>query len=279
MNHSPTIARRATLLFVAVACFAQQSPEFEAASIKINSSGASGAGLGFPPGRLTATNVPMRVVVSFAYGIQDSKLVGGPDWLSTVRYDVVATAQGAPPPDQIRLMVQAMLADRLKLAVHREKREAQIYELVPAKSGLKLETSAAGSCQVVDRDHPPAPRTAGTPPPRYCGNMGLGPGQINGWGVPTVRLAEALSNMLGRTVIDKTGAAGNYNIVFRFTPDQAIMPNMAGPANPGNAPAASDPANPDIFTALQEQLGLKLDSARGEVEMLVVDHVERPSEN
>jgi uncharacterized protein (TIGR03435 family) len=231
------------------------------------------------PGAADTTNVPMRVLLGFAYNLQDSRVIGGPDWLGTIRFDVAAKAEGSPPADQIRLMVQSMLADRLKLAVHREKRETQVYEMTAAKSGLKLEPAAAGSCQILDRDHPPAPPAAGTPPPRYCGNMGLGPGEINGWGVPMARFADALSAMLGRTVVDKTNATGSYNIIFRFTPDQATMPNMAAPGRPGDSPAAPESVSPNIFTALQEQLGLKVDSAKGEVEMMVIDHVERPSEN
>lgn len=279
MNHPVRISLYAAIPLIAVACFAQQSPEFEAASIKMNLSGASGAGVALPTGRLVATNVPMRVLLRFAYNVQDSRVLGAPDWLGTLRYDVTAKAEGSPPPDQIRLMVRSMLADRLRLVVHREKRETQIYEMTAAKGGLKLEPSSAGSCQIVDRDHPPAPPSAATPPPRYCGNVGLGPGQINGWGVPMTRFADALSDMLGRTVVDKTGAVGNFDIIFRFTPDQAMMPNMAGPLRPGDTPEGLDLVSPNIFTALQEQLGLKVASAKGEAEMLVIDHVERPSEN
>jgi uncharacterized protein (TIGR03435 family) len=196
MNLSTMSSACVAVVLLAVACFAQQPPRFEAASIKLNSSGASAAGVALPPGRLAATNVPMRVLLGFAYNLQDSRVIGGPDWLGTVRFDVAAKAEGSPPPDQIRLMVQSMLADRLKLAVHREKRETQVYEMTAAKSGPKLEPATAGSCQILDRDHAPAPPPAGTPPPRYCGNMGLGPGEINGWGVPMARFADALSAML-----------------------------------------------------------------------------------
>lgn len=267
----------AGILLFASACLAQQPPDFEAASIKLNTTGLATAGLGLPPGRLIATNVPIGVLVTFAYRLQDSQMTGAPDWVNTIRYNVEAKAEGTPTPDQIRLMVRSMLADRLKMAVHRETREAQVYDLVPAKGGLKLKPTAAGSCQIVDRDHPPVPPTPGTPPP--CGRMGLGPGQINGWGMPMASFAQPLSNFLGRPVTDKTGAPGNYDIALRFAMDQSISPNMAGPPGAVDALPPPDPAAPNIFIAVEEQLGLKLESARGQTEVLVIDHIERPTEN
>jgi uncharacterized protein (TIGR03435 family) len=221
----------------------------------------------------------MGLLIVFAYRIQRSQLSGAPDWLSTESYNVEAKADGASSPDEIRLMVRSMLADRLKLAVHRETREAQVYDLVPAKAGLKLTPAAPGSCQNFDRDHPPAPGTPTATPIHFCGNLGLGSGEINAWGVPMASFAQGLSNFLGRPVIDKTGASGNYNFVFRFAMDQAISPTMAGPPRASDAPAPPDPASPNIFSALEEQLGMKVESAKGQIEMLVIDHAERPSEN
>lgn len=262
------------ILLIAVTCLAQQPPEFEVASIKLNTSGAAAAGAALPPGRLVVTNLPLRFLVEFAYNIPGSKVVGGPDWLRTVRYNVEAKAVGTPSVAQLRLMVQSMLADRLKLAAYREKREAQIYEMILAKSGLKLTPAASGSCRPLD-----TPLTPGSPPIQDCGQMGLGPGQFNAWGIPMASFASSLSGILGRTVVDRTGVAGNYNIIFRFAMDQSIAPEVAGPPGAADASAPPDPTSPNIFVALEEQLGLKAESAKGQVEMLVIDHAERPTEN
>ena len=254
-------------------------PEFEVASIKFNKGAGRGGMMQMPPGgRLNVTNMPLRVLLANAYNIKDSQIVGAPEWLGTERYDIAAKAEGNASQDQPRLMLQSLFADRLKLAVHRETKESQVYELTPVKGGLKLTPSTSGSCRTFDRDHPPAPPTSGTPVPN-CGNMGMTRGQINGWGVPMTRVVDVLSTLLGRTVIDKTGATGTYNIHLEFTPDQATAGGPFAPGGPGGDAPPPDSASPNIFTVLQEQLGIKVDSGKSQVEILVIDHVERPSEN
>jgi uncharacterized protein (TIGR03435 family) len=274
-----TTAAAFLCLLPAVWAQAPARPAFEVASIKLDNSGGRGGRIEMPPnGRLTVTNVPIRVLITNAYNIKDSQLIGAPDWVNNDRYDISAKAEGNMSQDQMRLMLQSLFADRLKLAVHRETKEAQVYELTPAKGGLKLTRTTETNCVKFDRDHPPPPPTPGGPMPNICSNVGMSRGQINAWGVPMDRFVDVLSNLLGRNIIDKTGATGNYNFHVEFTPDQATAGGPFGPGGPGDAPPP-DSAGPNIFTALQEQLGIKADSAKGQVEMLVIDQVERPSEN
>jgi bla regulator protein blaR1 len=258
-------------------------PEFEVASIKLDPSGGRGGRIEMPPGgRFNLTNVPLQFLITFGYNIKDNQIAGAPSWLNTDRYDVAARADGNASQDQLRLMAQSLLADRMKLAMHHETRELTVYELTPAKGGLKLTPSTESNCTKFDRDHPPPPPTPGGPMPNICGNVGMTRGLISAYGVPITRLVDLLSNLLGRPVVDKTGASGTYNLRVEFTPDQATGDGpfgAGGPGGPGGDAPPPDSASPNIFTALQEQLGIKADSAKGQVEMLVIDHVERPSEN
>jgi uncharacterized protein (TIGR03435 family) len=256
-------------------------PEFEVASVKPNTGGGRGMRLMRQPGgRMVAENVPTRTLITFAYDMQDYQILGGPPWIASDTFDITAKAAGEVPPEQMRLMMQSLLADRFRLAVHRETKEGPVYNLTPSKGGLKL-TDSAGNCVVMDRTNPPPPPPPGTPLPKYCGMVNISRSEINIYGSPMAQLVQILGTILGRAVVDKTGATGSYNFHLEFTPDQATTGGPFGQPGPGapiNAPPP-DSASPNIFTALQEQLGIKADSARGQVEMLVIDHLERPSEN
>ncbi|MGA8593910.1 MAG: TIGR03435 family protein [Bryobacteraceae bacterium] len=267
----------------------QEHPAFEVASIKPAKSGTPFVGIRSVPGsgRFTASNVSIRMLITMAYKLQPFQLEGGPAWLASDRYDIEATPERTGNDDsakqqhvdfeqqfeQQRLRIQALLEDRCKLKFHRETRELPIYALVVAKNGPKLKPSE-------QKKHAPM--------------MGIGRGRLEGQGVKLSFLADALSHQLDRTVLDKTGLTGNYDIKLEYTPDQSQGgPGFGGPpgegpgpgAGPGPGPMGKDtPAPPDsngpsIFTALQEQLGLKLESQKGPVEILVIDHVEKPSEN
>ena len=238
-------------------------PVFEAATVKLNKSGSSSSDSDFDNGRYTATNIALKnLMIHNAYGIPESRILGGPKWLVSERFDIEAKADSSVVEqmltlsrDQRKLQIQAMfqqlLADRFKLSVHWETRELPVYALVAAKNGPKL--------------------TAATQP---------GSGTSSSNGVFTARgmtlaeiaqsLTQELATDLGRVVIDRTGITGRYDVALKWTPD------TAGAADNGTE---NNSYGPSIFTAIQEQLGLKLESAKGPVQVLVIDHVEMPSGN
>ena len=173
-----------------------------------------------------------------------------------------------------RRRLQTLLRDRFHLTIHRETRELTVYELHVAKGGPKL--VAATCMQRVTGDTAMAPgKTAAD----YCGGSSVGRGRIQGPGISMAFLADILSGRISRTVVvDKTGLAGDFQILLTYTPDApATAPDGAG-IRPADGVAASDPG-PDLFAALQQQLGLKLELAKGPVEVLVIDRVEKPTEN
>jgi uncharacterized protein (TIGR03435 family) len=268
---------------------AGSGPTFEVASVKQSQSREGFVQLGIQPGgRFTARNVPLRMLIQNAYQLQDSQLIGGPDWVDSDRFDVVAKAAGDVPPTAIgpgrpagalQLMLQALLAERFNLKVHEETRELPIYALLLARSDGKLGTQlrpAAVDCAAVIASargrgaQPPSPPQPGEHP--QCG-MRIGPGQMSGGGLLMSQFAMSLSLFVRRGVVDRTGLTGPFDIELTWTPDQ--MPQ--GPPPPGAPPLPPvDPHGPSIFTAVQEQLGLKLDSTKGPVDVLVIDQVEPP---
>jgi uncharacterized protein (TIGR03435 family) len=271
----------ASLLLSACRAFGQPAaprPEFEVASIKLNKSG-DGRAMIMPArgGRFTATNVPLQLLITLAYNVKDFQLSGAPAWLMSERYDVETKAEGDPAFDAVRVMLQTLLEDRLQLKFHRETKDLPVYELVVAKAG-KLK-QAEGECGPPPSGPlpPPAP---GKPPTLFCGGMMMFPGRLNGQKVPITQLVDVLSRFTDRIVVDKTNLTGKYDIDLQYTPEQGQFQAPPGGAPPG-MPALPpiDPNGPSLFTALQEQLGLKLESQKGPVEMIVIDHIERPSEN
>jgi uncharacterized protein (TIGR03435 family) len=256
-------------------------PTFEVASIKANHSGDGRIGLGMQPGGRYTAQKPLRLIIQNAYRVQGFQVVNAPDWTQSERYDISAKADGTPTQEQVQQMVQALLADRFKLQVHRETKEMPIYALVMAREdgrlGPKLKVSTA-ECGNAGRGRggvqpPPAPGQ-----PLQCG-MRLGPGNLLGGGMTMTNLATSIANSVNRVVVDRTGLTGNYDFELIWTPE---LPQGGGPGGglgpPGGGPNI-DPNGPSLFTAVQEQLGLKLDSTRGPVETLVIDRVERPTEN
>jgi bla regulator protein BlaR1 len=269
---------------------ASPAQEFEVASVKRNASGNNFVQLGGDPGgRFTATNVPLKLLIRQAYQLQDSQIVGGPNWINTDRFDIIAKAPGplalpAPggSPGPFQLMMRALLADRFKLAVHTESRELPIYALTLArrdgKTGSQLRPAAVDCVAMFAArgrgGPPPAPPQPGERPP--CG-MRLGPGNLSGGGVTMAQLSTTFSQFVQRVVVDRTGLMGNFDIDLTWTPDQ--LPQGRGEPPPGVQLPPIDPNGPSIFTAVQEQLGLKLDSQRGPVDVLVIDRVEQPTED
>jgi uncharacterized protein (TIGR03435 family) len=261
----------------------EPKPKFEVASVRENTSGSNQVSIGVEPGgRFGAFNIPLITLLRSAYRLQDSQLVGAPDWTETSRYDISARAEGdlppsSPigPPSTRMLMLQSLLEDRFKLKVHREVREQPIYALVKARSNAKFGPQLTRSdvdCQV-KATTPEKPSEW----PRCGTSMGFG--EIKGRARPMTLLASMLAQVVHRPVVDRTGLAGGYDFDLRWTPDQ--LPARA-PGTPVDQPfrmngVEIDPTGPSIFTAVQEQLGLKLESTRGPVEVLVVDHIERPA--
>jgi uncharacterized protein (TIGR03435 family) len=256
---------------------AQSSPDFEVASVKPNKSANERGGEQWFPNRYSATNIRLRTLIHAAYGIPDPYgprhyLAGGPDWIDSDHFDVEGkVGESAFPPnlsandrnDQIRLMLQTLLADRFQLKVHREVKEVPMYKMVVGKNGPKLQTTICERrCQGI-----PVGSTAC--PERLSGGMGRG---ITAKALDLSELAQFLSGFADRPILNKTGIKGLFDI--KTTPWRPVQPgpNFA-------AEAHADPeALPTIFTMLEEQLGLRLISGRGPVEILVIDH-ERPSEN
>jgi bla regulator protein blaR1 len=261
-------------------------PAFDVVSIKPNHGGEGFFRVRNDPGYLVVDNVTLKFLLQFAYRVKDSQILGVPGWGDSEHYNIEAKADDSSTdaqrklsPDeqgaQSRLMIQSLLADRFKLALHHETKELSIYALVVAKNGSKLHESP----NTPDDAAPIGPPTPNGPQPRHSIRMGRGDLNINAENLDM--FAEALSHQLGLLVVNKTGLKGNYDFKLKWTPDegQGRMVALPGGGPPGDAAPPPDANGPSIFTALQEQLGLKLESQKGPVDAIVIDHVERPSEN
>jgi uncharacterized protein (TIGR03435 family) len=264
----------------------ERLPSFEVASVKKNTSGDSRSPMRTQPGgRFTATNVRLKGLIATAFemadspSLVDSRILGGPDWIGSERYDIVAksSTEFRPSPDgpdrQLLLMLRSLLEDRFKLRAHRETRELPVYELVVARADGKLGPGLHKSpvdCDALIAAGTRPSRQPGEPPP--CGLMG-GPARTIAGGGTMQQLAANLTVRQERLVFDKTGLTGRFAFNLAWTPDR--IPTEAPP--PGIPPI--DPNGPSLFTALQEQLGLKLEPAKGPVEVLVIDSIEHPTED
>jgi uncharacterized protein (TIGR03435 family) len=246
--------------------FAQEEPRptFDVASIKINVDGGPEGGFRpMPGGRLTAKNTSLTNLIAETYGhLLYYQVVGGPGWMNSARFDIEARAHGNPDEDRIMLMLQPLLEDRFKLKLHHETRELPVFTLTAARGGIKLKPSKAGSCVAGDKFYAPLGGEA-----KYCGtNRFFRKGSNIEWNatrIDTAAAAKLLSSVLRRTVVDKTGFTGTFDVHVEWTPDSD----------------SSDAAGPSIFTVLREELGLKLESAKGPVDVLVIDHAEKPDAN
>jgi uncharacterized protein (TIGR03435 family) len=282
---------------VAVAAAAQapaQKPSFEAASVKPNKSAAfTGTTIGAKGSTFSGVNVTPRMLLQYAYQpengspLLNDRIIGAPAWMDSDRFDVQAKlAEDARniPQQQIRLMLQSLLEDRFQLKSRWETRELPVYNLTVTKGGPKLKLS----------DDQTPPDTTGKAVLTFDPSVSLARGAIRQIAMPSAggilmtitgsaTPVEALVNLLhgyaGRMVIDKTDLTGLFDIRLQFALE--MRPQSPGGAATTNItpPLPSDPLGPTIFTALQEQLGLRLQSARGSVEVLVLDSVQKPSEN
>jgi uncharacterized protein (TIGR03435 family) len=264
---------------------ASSSDWFEVASVKPNRSGALNIGFDVPGGkRFTVNNAPLREIIRFAHDVDDARLVGGPDWIRSERFDIVATAEREipawttdGPPAVLLSMVRTLLAERFHLETHSDTRELPVYALVVARSDGKLGPRASVStvdCAAASASRGNA-RPAVDPGESPACGMRIGPGQMLLGGVPMSRVATVLAPFARRLVIDRTGLTGNYNLQLSWTPQG---PRFGGPP-PDGAPALppADPNGASLFASIQEQLGLKLEPTRAPIEVVVIDRVERPS--
>jgi uncharacterized protein (TIGR03435 family) len=293
--------KRLVAIFLAALALRAQSAEdkklaFDVVSIKPNSSGDTRRVIGFPPGgKFSTTNVPLRQIIVLAYGDQSTggpppnlEITGLPGWALTDGYDVQAQPEAGflGTAQQTQEMLRSMLEERFKLKIRRETKDTPIYALVVGKDGVKMKLSAdqtpfgppptgAVPPTAPPPSAPPAPggpaMTATGPIPR--GRIMMGLGQLRAGAQTMATLAGLLTGQAGRKVVDKTGVTGLYDIDLKWTPD----------ASPNGAPlppsSEIDPTGPGLFTAIQEQLGLRLVPDTGKVDTFVVESVQRPSEN
>ena len=259
----------------------RQSPRFDVAAIKQNTSGETRAAFGGPASRFTATNTPALMFITYAYRVQDYLLEGVPAWVKNDRWDINARAEGNFPAtandeaDPRHEMVRALLVDRFKLSIHKEARERPIYALVLAKPGqplsprLHVSTTDCAGVQGAEFRQGRLRTTPLTPDGATDCGYNDPPGRIS-WGTQPMRqFAAVLADTLQRPVVDRTGLGGNFSAVVAYTPD-------SGRVSGADQPAA-DPNAVSIFTALQEQLGLKLEATRGAVDVIVIDDIQRPT--
>jgi uncharacterized protein (TIGR03435 family) len=270
------LARVCILAISVVTYGSAQSTSFEVASLRSNRSGDVNMGAAAQPGgRFIARNVPLRFLIGAAYDIKDFQILwSNASGIDTDRFDIVANApkgtlNGFEP---LKPMLRSLLISRFKLATHNETRDLPAYELAPAKSGLKLLPAKDATCTAPDPKNP-RPREL-TP---FCDNIRTGKGLVEGYGILMPRLVACLSDILGRPVIDRTGSQAIFDLHLEFAPEEVIADGI--PTRGGQPTHNNDPEKPSIFTALQEQYGLRLEKGKGPVQVLVIDHVERPSEN
>jgi uncharacterized protein (TIGR03435 family) len=257
-------------------------PSFEVASVKPNKGSSHLVHMQpSPGGRFNAENVTLRILMQYAYDVKEFQIYGGPEWTNTERYDAAAKAEGSPTGQQMMgPMLQTLLEDRFKLAVHRETRQLPLYALTVAGSGVKLRPSKEGTCihwslYTLNTASSPLP-APGEKAPVFCGFRGFGVEGLDRTldmpGSHMAELAASLSMALRRDVIDRTGLGGEFDIRLNWA--------IEAPATPGATPDLSpDAPRTSLFTSLREQLGLKLESAKGPVEVLVIDHAEKPDAN
>jgi uncharacterized protein (TIGR03435 family) len=259
---------------------------FEIASVKPNRSGELRITVDLPaPDRFTATNVPLRELIRFAFDVQDARLLGGDAWIRSERFDVIAKADHAlppwgpsGPPIEVLGMLKALLAERFGLAVHQETRVLPVYALVMAQDDRRLGPQLRAStldCENQAKSGQPRPPLVpqGNVAQPTCG-MRIGPGQMVMGGTPMSQLATVLSPFVQRIVIDRTGLSGAFDFHLSWTPERVLQ----GAPPPGAPPLPPvDPNGASIFAALQEQLGLELESQQAPLEVVVIDRVDRPT--
>jgi uncharacterized protein (TIGR03435 family) len=261
--------------------------QYEVASIKLNKSGSGDIDSTSMPDSFTIKNAPLKTLIESAYAVQNYQISGASDWLTSERYDIDAKMDPSLVDGFQKLslidrrlarqqMLQLLLADRFALKIHRETKELPVFLLVFAKSGSKLQVTKSPDSN---------PNALGPPSSRggasfRSSSKGSGPLTVTALHCSTADIASYLTTRVGRPILDKTGLTDRYDFTLEFAQDDMSSQASSGGAASGSAPAASsDPVGASVFTAIQQQLGLKLEPGKGPVEIVVIDHVERPSGN
>jgi uncharacterized protein (TIGR03435 family) len=245
--------------FAATLAAQQPAPAFEVASVKPNASGEIEGSIGPRPGGYAATNIPLRLLIIRAYELRSFQVAGGPGWIDGERFDVTARAPEGTPPNQVFSMLRTLLAERFKLVAHTEKREQPVYALVTARADGRLGPKLKASTLNCAEQPSQGDRCA------MGGSFTGSGGTLKGVGQPLSVLATHVSTAVDRIVQDRTGLAGGFDFELAWS-------------GGGLKPTAGTASElPSVFTALQEQLGLKLEPWRGPVEVLVIDSAERPT--
>jgi uncharacterized protein (TIGR03435 family) len=229
------------IIILASAALALHAISFDVASVKPSNPNAVGSNSDSDPGRITMQNVTLKRCIMRAYEVPEIQITGGPKWLDESRFDIEARAGYPAQYAELNQMLQTLLAERFRLKLHHETRSLQGYAIVLAKDGLKMKRSAPGT----------------------RGHTNDNPGSVVSKATSISRLALKLSNLLKIPVVDETGVSGSFDFTLRWIPDGAADPT----------------AGPSLFTAIQEQLGLRLEGRKVPVDMLVVDSAEPPSAN
>jgi uncharacterized protein (TIGR03435 family) len=243
---------------------AEANPVFEVATIKPANPENRGSSMLVGRGGtnlFTTTNTTLRDLITMAYGLHASQVVDGPSWIESERFDITAKPEqpGVPNLAQLSTMVQKLLAERFGLAFHKEKRELSAYVLNVGKNGPKLSSNESGGI--------------------LPGFGGIGPGRVGVRNSSMVEFAGFLQGrILDRPVVDQTGLSGKFDFTLEFKPDLAQLQGATAGGPPPQLPPELE-SRPDLFTAIQEQLGLKLESGKAAVEVYVVDKVQKPSNN
>ena len=244
-----------------------QRPSFEVASVRAhdpNDSEETDNYQPYPGGRFTSSNCSLWMLIHYAFELQPYQITGIPGWIKSAHYDVDAKpAEAHPDFADIPLMLQGLLEDRFHLKYHWEPREQPGYDLVVMKPGKLRASILKGDCP------PPFSNSQSLPKDATCGSLANSPGHTKGYNLTASDLAGSLSWLLSKPIWDKTNLAGRYDVELQWTPEAIEM----------RSAASSEQDVPTIFTAIQEQLGLKLQPARGPVRVFVIDHVEKPSDN
>jgi len=216
-------------------------PQFEVASIKPSAPGSRGPTIYNPtPGRFAIDSIATKALIAYAYDVREFQVSGGPAWIGSEEYNIVAKPQGEATNERILAMARSLLAERFNLTLHHESKEMPVLALTVAKGGAKLHPSEAAG----------GPQVRGGRGRLVARNVTMG-----------MLAAQLAGRVLDRPVLDRTGIAGEFDVDLEWTPDERPDPG------------------PSIFAALEEQLGLKLETQKGAVDVLVIDHVERPSAN
>jgi uncharacterized protein (TIGR03435 family) len=262
------------------AAAADGAPRFEAVSIKRHEPGSTRDYQEYPGGRIVSRGQTSSVLISRAYGVRGTRLIGGPDWVRSDAYTIETTATGKPDDAQLRAMLRQMLSERYKLIVHAERRDMPTYVLTVARPG-RLGPNLKPRIPPCERDKPVAPETillamptpsGAAPPAMPCGVRSAGGRVLSAVGITMATLARAIDNFwLNEPVIDATGLTGEYDVLLTNLVNQWTN-------NPLKA-EADDPDAARLPVALEDQLGLKLELRREPTDVVVIDHIERPSEN